>query len=38
MKCIVYSYHVDELRQFEFDLDSKGIADIGHRSHQFVVV
>lgn len=35
-KC--FFYHVDELREFQFNLDGQGVADVGHRSDEFVVV
>lgn len=31
-------YHVDELREFELDSDREGVADVGYRPHQFVIV
>lgn len=31
-------YHIDQLREFEFDFDRQGVADVGNRPHQFIVV
>ena len=32
------NYHIDELRQLQFDFDRESVADVGDGSYQFVVV